>query len=58
MLSVFVMKFRDIIPIKGFNTAFSEHTFQPLWFDFIGIAFTAAGIVLFINSIKKAKNGT
>jgi hypothetical protein len=47
------MKFKDIMPVKGFNTSFSEQAFQPLWFDIIGVALTAAGILLFINSIKK-----
>jgi uncharacterized protein len=57
MVSVLAMKLRDAIPIKGFNTAFSEQTFQPVWFDIVGIILTAAGIVLFLNNIKNAKNG-
>jgi hypothetical protein len=57
MVSVLAMKFRDVIPIKGFNTAFSEQAFQPAWFDIMGIVFTVAGIVLFLNNIKNAKNG-
>jgi len=48
MVSVLAMKFRDVIPIKGFNTAFSEQTFQPAWFDIIGIVFTVAGMILFV----------
>jgi membrane protease YdiL (CAAX protease family) len=52
-VSVFSMKFKDVMPVKGFNTSFSEQTFQPLWFDIIGVVLTAAGILLFINSIKK-----
>jgi len=39
-----------ITRFKGFNTAFSEQTFQPLWFDIIGIVFTIAGILLFFNN--------
>jgi membrane protease YdiL (CAAX protease family) len=58
MLSVLAGKFKDIIPIEGFNTAYSEQTFQPIWFNIIGIVFTVTGIVLFLNSIKKAKNST
>jgi len=58
LVYVFAIKFNDIIPVKGFNTAFSEQTFQPLWFDIIGILFTAAGIVLFLNNIKKTRNNT
>jgi membrane protease YdiL (CAAX protease family) len=58
MLSVLVMKYGDIIPIKGFNTAHYERAFQPLWFNEIGIILTGIGVLLFINSIKKAKYGT
>jgi membrane protease YdiL (CAAX protease family) len=57
MVSVLAMKFKDTIPIKGFNTAFSEQTFQPVWFDIAGIVLTAAGILLFLNNIKNAKKG-
>jgi len=53
MVSVLAMKFKDTILIKGFNTAFSEQTFQPVWFDIIGIVFTVAGIVLFVFYPKK-----
>ena len=53
MVSVLAMKFRDIMPIKGFNSAYSEQTFQPLWFDIIGVTFTVAGIILFLNYNKK-----
>jgi membrane protease YdiL (CAAX protease family) len=55
MVTVLTMKFKNIIPLKGFNTAYSEQTFQPPWFDIIGFVLTAAGIMLFIKSIKKAK---
>jgi membrane protease YdiL (CAAX protease family) len=58
MVTVFVLRFKDIIPIKGFNTAYSEQTFQPLWFDIIGVVLTVAGILLFIKNNKSAKNGT
>jgi uncharacterized protein len=57
MVTVLAMKFMDIMPIQGFNSAYSESTFQPLWFDIIGVIFTAAGIILFLNCInKKEKN--
>jgi hypothetical protein len=52
------LKYRDIITIKGFNSTVYERTFQPLWFDAIGIVFTIAGIILFLKNIKNAKNGT
>jgi uncharacterized protein len=57
MVSVLAMKFRDTISIKGFNTAFSEQTFQPAWFDIVGVVFTVAGIVLFLHNIRNTKNG-
>jgi membrane protease YdiL (CAAX protease family) len=57
MLSVLVIKYGDIISIKGFNTAYYERAFQPLWFNAIGIIFTGIGVLLFINSIKKSKYG-
>ncbi|MDR1837372.1 MAG: CPBP family intramembrane metalloprotease [Treponema sp.] len=55
MLSVLVMKYGGIISIKGFNTAYYERSFQPLWFNAVGIILTGIGVLLFINSIKKAK---
>jgi len=61
VLSVFSMKYKDIMPVNGFNTAFSEfpeQTFQPLWFDIIGVVLIAAGMVLFLDTVKKSKNGT
>jgi membrane protease YdiL (CAAX protease family) len=58
VLGVVVLKFRDIIPVKGFNTAYTgEMSFQPLWFDMAGIIITALGVLLIIRSIKKAKSG-
>jgi len=57
LVSVLAMKFADILPVKGFNSAYSEQTFQPLWLDIIGVIFSVAGILLFLNSIsKKEKN--
>jgi membrane protease YdiL (CAAX protease family) len=55
-VAVLALKYREIMPIKGFNTAYAEQTFQPLWFDMIGIAITILGIVLLTQSLKKAKN--
>jgi uncharacterized protein len=56
LLAVLSLKFRDIITIKGFNSAVYEQTFQPLWFDAIGIVFTVAGIILIM--LKTALNRT
>jgi len=54
-LSVLVMRYDGIVSIKGFNAAYYERTFQPLWFDAIGIILTGIGVLLFINSIKKVQ---
>jgi membrane protease YdiL (CAAX protease family) len=54
--AVMASKYREIMPINGFNTAYSEQTFQPLWFDIIGIAITILGIILLKLSLKRAKN--
>ena len=55
MTGVLVMKYRDIITIEGFNSAYSEQAFQPLWFDALGIALAAIGLILFFNVIRDAK---
>jgi membrane protease YdiL (CAAX protease family) len=53
------VRYRNFIPIKGFNSNFSTPVeFQPIWFDAIGVAILIAGIILLIKGIKKAKNGT
>jgi len=51
--SVVTLKFRDVFPIKGFNSAYSEKLFQPLWFDLTGIAITGLGILLLIRAFEK-----
>jgi membrane protease YdiL (CAAX protease family) len=54
--SVLVMRLSpDIVSIKGFNTAFDEHSFQPLWFDALGIVLAAMGVLLYIDSIREAR---
>jgi len=52
--AVLVMKTRDIVLIKGFNTGPSERTFQPLWFDALGIVLVAIGIILFSREIEES----
>ena len=50
------MKFSDIMPIQGFNTAYAgEPVFQPLWFDTIGIIITVLGIVLILRCERRAE---
>jgi len=56
MLAVFLAKYGEKIPIRGFTTEVYERTFQPLWFDAIGIILTGIGVVLIIKSMKKADN--
>ena len=53
ILAVIALKFSNVLPIRGFNTAVIEHSFQPLWFNAIGLVFTAAGAFLLIKGIKK-----
>jgi membrane protease YdiL (CAAX protease family) len=60
IMAIVVLKYKDIIPIKGFNTAYWGKVFQPIWFDIIGIIITGFGIILLIKSLKRlreAKNG-
>jgi len=51
--AVLIMKTKDIISIKGFNTEPSVHTFQPLWFDALGILLVSIGIILFLREIEE-----
>jgi membrane protease YdiL (CAAX protease family) len=53
ILIVIGLEYKDILPIKGFNTAYYEKTFQPLWFDMIGMLVTLSGILLLAKSIRK-----
>jgi membrane protease YdiL (CAAX protease family) len=58
--AIVILKYKDIIPIKGSNTAYWEKVFQPIWFDIIGIIITGIGIILLIKCLKRlreAKNG-
>jgi len=52
--AVLVMKSRDIVLIKGFNTDPYEQTFQPLWFDSLGILLVSIGIILFLREIEES----
>jgi membrane protease YdiL (CAAX protease family) len=54
--AVLLIKTRDIVLIKGFNTEPSGQTFQPLWFDALGIVLVAIGIILFLGEIERSKN--
>jgi membrane protease YdiL (CAAX protease family) len=58
-LYTIMVRYRNLIPIKGFNSNFATPVeFQPIWFDAIGVVILIAGILLLLRGIKKAKNGT
>jgi len=55
-LYTIVVKYREFIPIKGFNSNFSPLAeFQPLWFDLSGLAIFIIGTIMLIKGIEKAK---
>jgi len=54
MAAVLLIKTKDIMLIKGFNTEPSEQSFQPLWFDILGILLVAIGIILFLREIEES----
>jgi membrane protease YdiL (CAAX protease family) len=56
LLGLMAMKFSDIIPIQGFNTAYAgEPVFQPLLFDAFGIILTVSGILLVLRCERRAE---
>jgi len=55
-LCTVAVKYRELIPIKGFNTNFSTTVeFQPLWFDLTGLAILAVGTLMLIRGLKKSE---
>jgi uncharacterized protein len=55
-LYTIVVRYREFIPIKGFNSNFSALAeFQPLWFDLTGLAIFIIGTIMLIKGIEKAK---
>jgi len=58
LVSVITLRYKEVLPIKGFNTAYNEHSFHPLWFDAVGIILTITGVLLIMRAVKKAKNIT
>ena len=54
-LYTLVVRFRDLIPIEGFNVTFEAAKFQPWWFTLSGAALTALGIWLMMSSIKRER---
>jgi hypothetical protein len=55
VLVVIVMKYKELFPIEGFNSAYSDKMFQPIWFDLLGIIITVSGALLLIRAVRKAK---
>ena len=53
LTGVIVLRLRDVIKIRGFNTAGSERVFQPLWFDALGAVIVVFGVLLLIKAYKK-----
>jgi membrane protease YdiL (CAAX protease family) len=58
-LYTMTVKFKNLIPIKGFNANNAiPVVFQPLWFDLTGVAILIVGIILLKKGFSgKAKNG-
>ena len=54
-LYTLVIRFRDLIPIEGFNVTFEAAKFQPWWFTLSGVVLTVFGLQLMINSIKRER---
>jgi membrane protease YdiL (CAAX protease family) len=55
ILALALLKYRDLIPIKGLNSYLSpEIEFMPKWLDAAGILFFIAGILLLNRGIKKS----
>jgi len=54
IMAVLILKSRDIVLIKGFNSGNSEQSFQPLWFDALGIVLASIGIILFLGEIEES----
>ena len=53
LLFVFAMKYNDVVSIQGFNSSLVEHSFQPWWFNVIGIVLAAVGAIFLIKNIKQ-----
>jgi uncharacterized protein len=56
VLYTITVKYKNIIPIKGFNTNnITPVEFQPIWFDLVGLVIFILGIILLKKGFKKAK---
>jgi len=58
-LYTITVKYRELIPIKGFNSNFSTPgDFQPLWFDLAGVAILIIGTIMLLMGIKEQKDNS
>jgi len=58
-LYTITVKYRELIPIKGFNSNYSTPVdFQPLWLDLSGLAIVIIGTTMLLIGIKGQKNNT
>jgi len=56
-LYTITVRYRELIPIRGFNSNFSTPVeFQPLWFDLSGLAIFLIGTTFLIYAVKDTKN--
>ena len=50
------VKYKDLIPVKGFNSNFATPViFQPWWFDVSGLVILIMGTLMLIKGIERAK---
>jgi membrane protease YdiL (CAAX protease family) len=55
-LYTIAVRYKEFIPIKGFNSNFSALAeFQPLWFDLTGLIIFIIGTIMLIKGIEKSK---
>jgi uncharacterized protein len=55
-LYTITVRYREFIPITGFNSNFSAAAeFQPLWFDLFGLVTITIGTIMLLIGIEKAK---
>jgi len=56
VLYTITVRYKDLIPVKGFNSNFTTPVvFQPLWFDITGLIIITIGTIMLIKGIKTVK---
>jgi membrane protease YdiL (CAAX protease family) len=57
-LYTIAVRYKDLIPVKGFNSNFTTPMIsQPLWFDISGLAILIMGTLMLIKGIEETKAG-